>query len=220
MQFSPMVDVGDCSPGCMIPVNHVSRHILNVIWKPFLNERIEHADSFPSLWAGFTDFIQFFLFFSPAAFVTTVERAPLVERARTGSGHYRVGVGDGLKQRVFEALRLSTEGFLAYQPNHLDPNVDLETCRFNSLVFLYRLLFVLYAEDRKLLPYGVDRAYTENRSLGRFRNEIAVRLDRIREKREPGGCVSQFKTPPTLPSIPISSAEDACVYPARTLSGD
>jgi type I restriction-modification system DNA methylase subunit len=149
-----------------------------------LNERIEHADRFPSLWPGFADFLQFFLFFSPAAFVSTVERIPLVERARTGSGHYRVGVGDGLKQRVFEALRLSVEGFLAHKPNHLDPKSDLEACRFNSLVLLYRLLFVLYAEDRKLLPYGIDRAYTENRSLGRFRDEIATKLDRIREKRE------------------------------------
>ena len=150
-----------------------------------LNERIAQADRFPNLWPGSQDFFQFFLFFSPTAFIGTVERVALVERARTGSGHYRVGVGDGLKQRVFEALRLSVEGFLAYRPNNLDPKTDLEQCRFNSLVFLYRLLFVLYAEDRRLLPYGVDRAYTDNRSLGRLRDQITSRLERIHEKREP-----------------------------------
>jgi hypothetical protein len=45
-------------------------------------------------------------------------------------------------------------------------------------------LFVLFAEDRKLLPYRVDRAYTDNRSLGRFRDEIAAKLDRIEEGRD------------------------------------
>ncbi len=90
-----------------------------------------------------------------------------------------------MKQRVFEALRLCVEGFLAYPSNGLDPKTDMEQCRSNSLVFLYRLLFVLYAEDRRLLPYGVDRAYTDNRSLGRLRDEITSNLDRIREKRQP-----------------------------------
>jgi hypothetical protein len=150
-----------------------------------LNERAEQANRLPTIWHGFHDFLQFFLFFSPTAFISTVERPSLVERARTGSGHYRVGVGDGLKERVFEALRLCVEGFLAHPANGLDPKTDMEQCRSNSLVFLYRLLFVLYAEDRRLLPYGIDRAYTDNRSLGRLRDEITSNLDRIREKRQP-----------------------------------
>jgi hypothetical protein len=50
---------------------------------------------------------------------------------------------------------------------------------------LYRLLFILFAEDRKLLPFHVDRAYTDNRSLGRFRDDIASRLDHIEDGREP-----------------------------------
>jgi hypothetical protein len=150
-----------------------------------LDERISQPEKLPNLWSGFEDFLQFFLFFSPVGFASTVERPSLVERARAGSGHYRIGVGDGLKQRVFEALKLCIEGFLTFPSNSLDPTADLERCRYNSLVLLYRLLFVLYAEDRKLLPYGVDRPYTENRSLGRFRDDIAEKLDRIRERREP-----------------------------------
>lgn len=150
-----------------------------------LNERIEQANRLPNIWHGFHDFVQFFLFFSPMGFIGTLEKAPLIERSRTGSGHYRVGVGDGLKQRVFEALRLCIEGFLSYESNKLDPGTDLERCRSNSLVFLYRLLFVLFAEDRRLLPYGVDRAYTENRSLGRLRDDITAKLERIQKKREP-----------------------------------
>ena len=134
---------------------------------------------------GFDDFLQFFLFFSPIGLTSAVDRVSLIQRARTGSTYYRVGVGDGLKQRVFEALRLCIEGFLSHSPNALGAEPDLGECRYNSLVLLYRLLFVLYAEDRKLLPYGVERAYTENRSLGRFRDELATRLDRIVHRREP-----------------------------------
>lgn len=134
---------------------------------------------------GFDDFLQFFLFFSPIGLASTIDSVSLIQRARTGSTRYRVGVGDGLKQRVFEALRLCVEGFLSHEPNALKAETDLGECRFNSLVLLYRLLFILYAEDRKLLPYGVERSYTENRSLGRFRDELATKLDRIRDKREP-----------------------------------
>ncbi len=150
-----------------------------------LDERANQLDLLPNLWSGFEEFVQFLFFFSPIGFQSTADRIPLVDRARTGSGYYRVGVGDGLKSRVFEALRLAIEGFLNYEPNDLSAEAHLEHCRYNSLVLLYRLLFVLYAEDRKLLPYGVDRAYTENRSLSRFRDLIATRLDRIRDNREP-----------------------------------
>jgi hypothetical protein len=66
----------------------------------------------------------------------------------------------------------------------LNAEDHLEAARFNSLVFLYRLLFILYAEDRKLLPFGVDKNYTQNRSLGRLRDEIAERLEKIGDGRE------------------------------------
>ena len=133
----------------------------------------------------FEEFLRFYLLFSPEAFTPVADRASLISRARRGSTEYRLGVGEGLKQRVFDALRFSIEGFLSWEPNQLRPDTDLESGRQNSLILLYRLLFILFAEDRKLLPYHVDRAYTDNRSLGRFRDEISARLDRIEEGREP-----------------------------------
>lgn len=129
----------------------------------------------------FYDFLRFFLLFSPVAFTTVAERSLLIERARNGSTEYRLGVGEGLKQRVFEALCLCIDGFVSHAPNNLHPTADLEVCRQNSFVLLYRLLFILFAEDRKLLPYRVDPAYTRNRSLGRFRDDISERLDRIED---------------------------------------
>src|SRR5688572_512544 len=98
-------------------------------------------------------FLLFYLFFGPIAYRQQGERSTLVSRARTGSSVYRLGIGEDLKHRVFEALRLSIDGFLQYRNNNLDPARDLKLIRAQSFVLLYRLLFILYAEDRELLPY-------------------------------------------------------------------
>ncbi|MCK4625760.1 MAG: Eco57I restriction-modification methylase domain-containing protein [Phycisphaerae bacterium] len=129
------------------------------------------------------DFLRFFLFFSPHGYRAIDDRKPLIERAVQGSSEYRLGVSEGLKKRVFEALQICIEGFLTYGPNGLNPDTDLPKCREQSFVFLYRLLFIMYAEDRGLLPYRTHRLYAENRSLGRLRDEIAGRIDNIEEGR-------------------------------------
>ncbi|MFH1749140.1 MAG: DNA methyltransferase [Planctomycetota bacterium] len=131
------------------------------------------------------EFFRFYLFFSPRAFESRDGRLPLVERALSGSSEYALSVGEDLKERVFEALRLCIEGFLIHQPNGLDPVRDLEMCREQSFVLLYRLLFIMYAEDRALLPYRRNDVYTRNRSLARHRDEIAELLDRIDQGRQP-----------------------------------
>ena len=130
------------------------------------------------------DFLRFYLLFSPVAFREVDGREPLIHRAVQGSSEYRLGVGEWLKERAFEALRLSIEGFLAFPTNNLNPEADLLRCREQSFVFLYRLLFLMYAEDRRLLPYRRNRLYTNNRSLGRYRDDIAGRLDRTESRLE------------------------------------
>lgn len=126
------------------------------------------------------EFLTFYLFFSPVGFVEIDGRRPLVKRAVEGSSEYRIGVGEGLKDQAFEALRLCIEGFLKFPQNNLAPEEDMDRCREQSFILLYRLLFIMYAEDRQLLPYRINTTYTENRSLGRHRDEIATRLDRAR----------------------------------------
>ena len=125
------------------------------------------------------DFLRFYLFFSPVAFLPTEGRTPLIDRATVGSNEYRLGVGEGLKDRVFEALRICIEGFLAHNPNGLDANDDLPRIKEQSLILLYRLLFVMNGEDRGLLPCRTNRTYRENRSLSRLRDEIARQIDKL-----------------------------------------
>ena len=123
------------------------------------------------------EFKEFFLLFSPVAFEQRDGRKPLIVRAVEGSSEYRLGVGESLKQRAFKALELCIEGFLTFQANALNPQDHLGLCREQSFVLLYRLLFIMFAEDRRLLPYGVNRTYTNNRSMGRHRDEVASRLE-------------------------------------------
>jgi hypothetical protein len=125
----------------------------------------------------FNDLRRFFLFFSPTAFSTENVGTSLIWRAIQGSAEYSIGVGEDLKERVFEALRICIEGFLSVPENELNPEHDLELCKSQSLILLYRLLFIMFAEDRSLLPYRLNRTYTRNRSLARHRDQIASRLD-------------------------------------------
>jgi Eco57I restriction-modification methylase len=125
-------------------------------------------------------FLRFFLLFSVHGFAPAGARVPLIRRAVEGSSEHALGVSEELKERVFEALRLSIEGFIAHPPNELNPDSDLAVCQSQGLVFLYRLLFILYAEDRGLLPYQKNDIYTRNRSLSRFRAEVAAKLDMIK----------------------------------------
>lgn len=128
---------------------------------------------------GLDDFLRFYLLFGPFGFASSKGRKPLLDRAVAGSSEYSLGVGEELKDRVFEALRLCVEGFIRYAPNGLDPAKDLRDCQQHSLVFLYRLLFVMYAEDRGLLPYRINQTYTNNRALARHRDDVAARLDQV-----------------------------------------
>ena len=127
----------------------------------------------------FDDFLRFYLLFGPAGHESINERKPLLQRAVEGSSEYSIGVSEELRDRVFEAQRLCIEGFLGLRENVLDPQNELRSCQENSLIFLYRLLFIMYAEDRSLLPYRRNQTYTNNRSLARHRDEVASRLDQV-----------------------------------------
>ncbi len=122
-------------------------------------------------------FKRFFCLFSSYAYVDTPGKTSLIKKAVTGSSEHAFGIGEELKERVFVALKYAVEGFTKYTTNSIDPNTDLSLCFDNSLVLLFRLLFILYAEDRGYLPLNKNDNYTKNRSLSRFRDDIAVMID-------------------------------------------
>ncbi|MBX7134419.1 MAG: Eco57I restriction-modification methylase domain-containing protein [Fimbriimonadaceae bacterium] len=119
------------------------------------------------------EFMPWYLLATPIAFSQIDGRTPLIERAVHGSSEYRIGVGKALRSQVFEALSICIEGFLSHAPNALNPDSDLELCRSSAFTLLFRLLFVLFCEDRQLLPHNKHPAYTRTLSLSRQHHDLS-----------------------------------------------
>ena len=115
-------------------------------------------------------FPYFRAFFSKEAFTTG-----FLDRVLKGSQEYAARLGEELKDNVYEALRLLAEGLLKCPENDLGEE-DLEEIRANTFVLIYRILFLLCAEDRGLLPME-NHDYRESYSLRQMAREIAGRLD-------------------------------------------
>ena len=113
----------------------------------------------------------FFLLFRRQSFVvqsgatTTFLQDALIEGRR-----YEEKVADDLSEVVFDRVfpKLVQELYEASQ-------ADLTEVRQAALIFLYRLLFVLYAEDRGLLPVN-DTRYDDYGLRKRVRDDIARRM--------------------------------------------
>jgi len=120
-------------------------------------------------------FLYFSAFFSRAAF----EPGPGGLAAMLqGSREITRAVGDTLKGQVYDALRHLAQGFLDYAPNRLAPDsATLQTIYDAALIALYRLLFLLYAEARELLPVAGNAAYRAGYSLRGIKEQVARDLD-------------------------------------------
>src|SRR5215203_4986134 len=118
-------------------------------------------------------FLYFYAFFHRSAF----EDHPLsVQSILKESEDYARSVGNSLKRQVYEALRHVAQGFLDYPENALEPAPEtLREIYDNSLIMLYRMLFVLYAESRDLLPVHESEMYHDTYSLHAIKHDVAHR---------------------------------------------
>jgi type I restriction-modification system DNA methylase subunit len=103
-------------------------------------------------------FKHFYLFFRREAFLPDAQGVSFVEKVFQGSADHATAVGDHLKEGVYDALRLLMNGLFEHASNGLDPRnpEDLKAVHEHALILLYRILFLLYAEDRDLLPHGTE----------------------------------------------------------------
>ncbi|WP_218667965.1 Eco57I restriction-modification methylase domain-containing protein [Sphingopyxis sp. KK2] len=92
------------------------------------------------------------------------------ERARAAAEFYEERVAASLSKLVFEQVFPDLAGAIAQAA----PQASLEDVRQASLVLLYRLLFLLYAEDRDLLPVGEKRY--DDYALRHQRLEVGKRV--------------------------------------------
>jgi Alw26I/Eco31I/Esp3I family type II restriction m6 adenine DNA methyltransferase len=136
---------------------------LDIYYEVDLEELLENGSA--------EDFRYFYLFFAKESFPA------FIEKVFKESVDYAQAVGKELKENVYEALRVLAEGFLRAPENNLKEE-HLKEIHDNSLILLYRLLFILYAEYRGLLPLGENKFYSESYSLNALKKEIAGKLDK------------------------------------------
>jgi hypothetical protein len=117
------------------------------------------------------DFKYFYLFFRKHAFPA------FLAKIYKESVDYAEAVGEQLKENVYHALKIVAQGFLESPENDLK-EIHLKEIHDNSLILLYRFLFILYAEYRGLLPVGENQLYTASYSLDVLKKEIADKLDK------------------------------------------
>jgi hypothetical protein len=149
-------------------------------------------------------FRYFWLFFRSAAFIPAERFVDgekrliyFLDSLMSESERYARELGERLKERVFfEIFPHFARGFIIYarRAGQLPANLDsldagernhlLEPFFSATLTFLYRLLFLLYAESRDLLPVREVRGYHE-KSLERLKRQVAEKAGTI-EDQAPG----------------------------------
>ncbi|MDS0280386.1 N-6 DNA methylase [Halomicroarcula sp. S1AR25-4] len=121
-------------------------------------------------------FKYFYAFFRPQAFRETAGTS-FLDQVWNESETAAQELGEDLQDNVFTALRVLGEGFIHTNDLDIDPD-DAEAraeLKEQSLVLLYRLMFVLYAESRGLIhpdDPSAEAEYEENFSLDQLRQEI------------------------------------------------
>ncbi len=123
------------------------------------------------------DFKYFYLFFRREAFVPDVSGDAFLDDVYEESNVFAQELGEDLQDNIYEAIKLLAEGYLQYSENDLDEN-NLKLIHDSSLIYLYRIIFVLYAEaeGRDLLDTN-NEIYESQYSLNQLKKEVANEIE-------------------------------------------
>ena len=124
------------------------------------------------------DFRVFFTLFRATAFDRSDDGSCLLDSVREQSLRVQADLESNLRKRIFGVLEDLGSAFVDNDENGLGED-DYATVYEKSLIFLYRLLFVLYAESRGLLPVreygpGANRRYLNEFSLARLARAVSA----------------------------------------------
>jgi type I restriction-modification system DNA methylase subunit len=119
-------------------------------------------------------FLYFYAFFRREAF----ETGPLsLDSILHVSAEFAHSISDSLREQVYGALRYVAQGFFEYKANGLVPSPETNKLIYdNALILLYRLLFILYAEARDLLPLQDNPRYRRLYSLEAIKRDVVSAL--------------------------------------------
>jgi len=102
----------------------------------------------------------------------TADETWLIQKFQENSSKEGVKIGDALRDNVQEAIELLGNGLIQQNLNFIEKinNDEIEAQEFYAelLRIIYRIIFILYAEQRAMLP-GAGTLYFEQFSLSSFR---------------------------------------------------
>lgn len=123
------------------------------------------------------EFKYFYLFFRLGAFTKGIDSKCFLDRVYEESVIYAKELGESLRENIYQAMKVLAEGLIAWPENDLTKRPDdIALVHENTLKFLYRIIFIFYAESRNLLDLK-SSTYAEM-SLFTMREKIAERLDK------------------------------------------
>ncbi|HUU88696.1 MAG TPA: DNA methyltransferase, partial [Candidatus Glassbacteria bacterium] len=128
------------------------------------------------------EFRYFYYFFRREAFPFQ-DISPFLERVLQGSVDYANEIGGDLKENVYKAMKKLAEGFFYWSQNGLDIQNEKhrQMVQKNTMLLLYRFLFLLYAEGKGLLDVKHGRYQTY--SFYKLKNEVKDNMDGPLEQR-------------------------------------
>lgn len=121
------------------------------------------------------------LLFSPASLAPAGDLTRLLSE----SSRYAVGLSERLRDRIYDkvvtilALAVADKRSVAAQPVEQRKEA-LSEAYHQSMIILFRLLFVAYAEDRGLLPYDSSERYRQH-ALKTVAKDLLDRPDQIHD---------------------------------------
>lgn len=148
---------------------HIARQYLGVDFAALFDA--DRSDEWTAFWG---------LFRSSALLSSDEESKPLLERVIEESQRHASRIAEDLRGNVVEALEALVQGVLDERSNAtlwgggLPDAATLKRLFEEALYYLYRLLFVLYAESRDILPVSASVAYRDTYSIEHLR-EMAER---------------------------------------------
>ncbi|ADJ16800.1 Eco57I restriction-modification methylase domain-containing protein [Halalkalicoccus jeotgali] len=123
------------------------------------------------------DFKYFYLFFHHEAFLEDASGDSFLDDVFHESNVFAQELGEDLQDNIYDAIKVLSEGFLQYPENDLNED-DLDLIHDSSLIYLYRLIFVLYAESEGRDLLNTDNEFYEQfYSLNSLKQEIAEEFD-------------------------------------------
>ncbi|WP_459193166.1 Eco57I restriction-modification methylase domain-containing protein [Halosimplex sp. J119] len=126
-------------------------------------------------------FKEFYLFFRQGAFLPDQSGDCFLDDVYDESSVFAEELGEDLQENIYEAIRVLAEGFL--DTNDDLGEEDLDLIHDSSLIYLYRLIFVLYAESegRNLLPTD-NEIYSASYSLNELKQIVVENRSKTQQE--------------------------------------